>query len=82
MKAIYLPRRCYRDDVFGKPVAEPSRGGVVGLLIGRQGSAIKAVSQRLGMRIRIAEPGRLDMLTMQIRGAIISAVRELISSSH
>jgi hypothetical protein len=32
------------------------------------------------MRIRIAEPGKLDMLTMQIRGAIISAVRELISS--
>lgn len=54
----------------------------VGLLIGRQGSTIKAVSQRLGMRIRIAEPGKLDMLTMQIRGAIISAVRELISSSH
>jgi hypothetical protein len=79
---IYLPRRFYRDDSFGKPVVEPSRGGVVGLLIGRQGSAIKAVGQRLGMRIRIAEPGRLDMLTMQIRGTIISAVRELISSSH
>jgi len=39
------------------------------------------VGQRLGMRIRIAEPGKLDMFTMQIRGAIISAVRELISSS-
>jgi hypothetical protein len=78
---IYLPRRFYRDNDFGKPIVSTSTGSVVGMLIGRQGSTIKAVGQRLGMRIRIAEPGKLDMLTMQIRGAIISAVRELISSS-